>query len=82
MYNAIHFQISATQKGNVAATMGSHELLVTELLLCNMFEEMKPEEIAAVLSCLVCESKSNIDLEQINEQSLINVNIRGIKNIP
>ncbi|KAL4131792.1 hypothetical protein QTP88_009048 [Uroleucon formosanum] len=61
-----------TQKGNVAATMGSHELLVTELLLCNMFEEMKPEEIAAVLSCLVCESKSNIDLEQIKEQNLIN----------
>lgn len=62
--------------------MGSHELLVTELLLCNMFEEMKPEEIAAVLSCLVCESKSNIDLEQIKEQSLISVNIKSIKNIP
>jgi len=46
-----------------------------------MFEEMKPEEIAAVLSCLVCESKSNIDLEQIKEQTLIDVYINGIKNI-
>lgn len=79
MYNALSILISATQKGNVAATMGSHELLVTELLLCNMFEEMKPEEIAAVLSCLVCESKSNIDLEQIKEPNLINVYIKGIQ---
>ncbi|VVC40611.1 Helicase, C-terminal,DEAD/DEAH box helicase domain,P-loop containing nucleoside triphosphate [Cinara cedri] len=60
-----------TQKGNVAATMGSHELLITELLLCNMFEEMKPEEIAAVLSCLVCESKSDFDLESIKDKNLV-----------
>lgn len=65
--------ITATQKGNVAATMGSHELLITELLLCNMFEELKPEEIAAVLSCLVCESKSDFDLESIKEENLIKV---------
>ncbi|VVC44720.1 Hypothetical protein CINCED_3A011937 [Cinara cedri] len=60
-----------TQKGNVAATMGSHELLITELLLCNMFEEMKPEEIAAVLSCLVCESKSDFDVGSIKEENLV-----------
>lgn len=53
--------------------MGSHALLITELLLCNMFEEMKPEEIAAVLSCLVCESKSNIDLKSIKEKNLVEV---------
>lgn len=53
--------------------MGSHELLITELLLCNMFEEMKPEEIAAVLSCLVCESKSDFDLESIKDTNLQNV---------
>lgn len=55
--------------------MGSHELLITELLLCNMFEEMKPEVIAAVLSCLVCESKSDFDLESIKEENLIKVKI-------
>ncbi|XP_050545074.1 helicase SKI2W [Daktulosphaira vitifoliae] len=60
-----------TQKGTIAATMGSHELLITELLLSNMFEEMKPEEIAAVLSCLVCESKSDFDIESIKEENLI-----------
>ncbi|XP_050420420.1 helicase SKI2W [Adelges cooleyi] len=60
-----------TQKGSVASTMGSHELLITELLLSNMFEEMKPEEIAAVLSCLVCESKSDFDVESIKEENLI-----------
>lgn len=53
--------------------MGSHELLITELLLCNMFEEMKPEEIAAVLSCLVCESKSDFDWESIKETNLMKV---------
>lgn len=73
MLNALIISISATSKGNVAATMGSHELLITELLLCNMFEEMKPEEIAAVLSCLVCESKSDFDWESIKEENLLKV---------
>lgn len=55
--------------------MGSHELLITELLLCNMFEEMKPEEIAAVLSCLVCESKSDFDWESLKEENLLKVHL-------
>lgn len=58
--------------------MGSHELLITELLLCNMFEEMKSEEIAAILSCLVCESKSDFDFESVKEESLIKVRLKII----
>jgi superfamily II RNA helicase len=38
-----------------------------------MFEELKPEEIAAVLSCLVCESKSDFNWECIKEENLLKV---------
>ena len=40
-------------KGKVACELHSHEVLLTELLFQNVFEEFEPAEIAALLSSLV-----------------------------
>ncbi|XP_053945206.1 SKI2 subunit of superkiller complex protein [Anastrepha ludens] len=46
-----------TLKGKVACEMGQNELLITELILCNMFNDLQPAEIAALLSGLVFQGK-------------------------
>ncbi|EDW83731.1 uncharacterized protein Dwil_GK13521 [Drosophila willistoni] len=46
-----------TLKGKVACEMGQNELLITELILCNMFNDLEPAEIAALLSSLVFQAK-------------------------
>ncbi len=45
-------------KGRVACEMGSHELMVTELVLDNMLTERPPAEIVALLSCMVFQQKN------------------------
>ena len=45
-------------KGRVACEMGSHELLVTELVFNNVLTDRPPAEIAALLSCLVFQQKN------------------------
>ena len=45
-------------KGRVACEMGSHELLVTELVFDNVLTERPPTEIAALLSCLVFQQRN------------------------
>lgn len=40
-------------KGKVACELHSHEVLLTELLFENVFDEFEPGEIAALLSSLV-----------------------------
>lgn len=40
-------------KGRVACEMGSHELMITELLFESAFSELEPPEVAAILSCMV-----------------------------
>lgn len=52
-------QHEVTMKGRVACEMGSNELITTELVLCNTFTDLKPEEIAALLSGLVFQAKTN-----------------------
>ncbi|KAH8278739.1 hypothetical protein KR018_008116 [Drosophila ironensis] len=47
-----------TLKGKVACEMGQNELLITELILCNMFNDLDPAEIAALLSSLVFQAKT------------------------
>uniref|UniRef100_A0A6I8NI27 SKI2 subunit of superkiller complex n=1 Tax=Ornithorhynchus anatinus TaxID=9258 RepID=A0A6I8NI27_ORNAN len=42
--------------GRVACAMSSHELLLTELMFDNALTALRPEEIAALLSGLVCQS--------------------------
>ncbi|XP_055904633.1 SKI2 subunit of superkiller complex protein [Eupeodes corollae] len=50
-------QDEVTLKGKVACKMGQNELLITELILCNMFNDLEPAEIAALLSGLVFQAK-------------------------
>lgn len=45
-------------KGRVACEMGSHELLVTELVFDNVLTDRPPAEIAALLSCLVFQQRN------------------------
>ena len=40
-------------KGCVACELHSHEILLTELVFQNIFNEFEPAEIAALLSCVV-----------------------------
>ncbi|KAG1701720.1 Helicase SKI2W [Nymphon striatum] len=50
-------------KGRVACEMGNHELMITELIYNNIFTQLPPEEIAALLSCLVFQLKSDNEPE-------------------
>lgn len=61
--NYIDDQHSVTLKGRVACEMGSNELMITELVLCNTFNDMDSAEIAALLSSLVFQGKVDQDTE-------------------
>jgi len=50
-------------KGSVASRIGRNELIVAELLTDNIFSNLTPEEIAAILSCLVFPLKNKLDHE-------------------
>lgn len=44
-------------KGRVACEMSSHELMITELVFDNVFTDLHPTDIAAIMSCMVFEQK-------------------------
>jgi len=47
-------------KGRIACELSSaDELLLTEMMFNGMFNEMSPEQCASILSCFVCDEKSN-----------------------
>jgi len=48
-------------KGRVACEMGQNELIITELVLRNMLTNLDPAEIAALLSGLVFQAKTDVD---------------------
>ncbi|KAJ9599640.1 hypothetical protein L9F63_026509, partial [Diploptera punctata] len=50
-------------KGRVACEMGNHELMITQMLFENILQDKQPEEIAALLSCLVFQQRVDDDLE-------------------
>ncbi|KAG2469048.1 SKIV2 Helicase, partial [Polypterus senegalus] len=50
-------------KGRVACEISSHELMVTELVFDNVLSDLPPEEIAALLSCLVFQQKTQVEPE-------------------
>lgn len=50
-------------KGMVACEMGMNELLITELVLRNIFTDLKPAEVAALLSALVFQAKTKTVLD-------------------
>ncbi|XP_045477024.1 helicase SKI2W [Harmonia axyridis] len=53
-------------KGKVACQMGMNELLITELIYRNILGDLKPAEVAALLSTLVFQVKSR-NKEDVNE---------------
>lgn len=59
--NYIDDQHAVTLKGRVACEMGSNELMITELVLCNTFTDLDPAEIAALLSSLVFQGKTQTE---------------------
>ncbi|KAF5305755.1 hypothetical protein FQR65_LT07651 [Abscondita terminalis] len=62
-------------KGKVACEMGMNELLITELVLRNVFTDLQPAEVAALLSALVFQGKSKhrdtVDLEENLTENLV-----------
>lgn len=52
-----------SMKGRVACEMGQNELLITELVMRNLLTDLQPVEIAALLSGLVFQAKTDKDPE-------------------
>ncbi|XP_047115180.1 helicase SKI2W [Schistocerca piceifrons] len=52
-------------KGRVAIKMRNHELMITELVLRNILTNLRPAEIAAVLSSLVFEGKTDTEPKEV-----------------
>lgn len=54
-------------KGKVACQMGMNELLITELITQNVLGDLKPAEVAALLSTMVFQvrSRNKEDLEDV-----------------
>ncbi|XP_031831546.1 superkiller complex helicase subunit twister [Nomia melanderi] len=48
-------------KGRVALQMGNNELLITELILKNVFTVLEPAEIAALLSTLIFQQRTKVE---------------------
>ncbi|XP_063988290.1 superkiller complex protein 2 [Diachasmimorpha longicaudata] len=59
-----------TLKGRVALDMGSHELLITELVYRNILTNLHPAEIAALISALVFQGKGDAKDKQIPDIKL------------
>ncbi|GCC33681.1 hypothetical protein chiPu_0012151 [Chiloscyllium punctatum] len=53
-------------KGRVACEISNHELIVTEMVFENVLTDLRPEEIVALLSCLVFQQKTQVEPE-LNE---------------
>ncbi|XP_053577924.1 SKI2 subunit of superkiller complex protein [Bombina bombina] len=62
-------------KGRVACEVSCHELLVTELVLDGALSPLMPEEIAALLSCLVFQHKTQC------EPKLTDTVAQGVKKV-
>lgn len=75
MLDYIDEEENVKMKGCVAREMSNHELLITELLVQNVFSECEPGEVAALLSCMVFQQRCDdekLDLpSQLKEVSMI-----------
>lgn len=65
--NYVDDQQAVTLKGRVACEMGSNELMITELVLCNTFNDKSSAEIAALLSSLVFQGKTQTDPNELTD---------------
>ncbi|GBP54351.1 Helicase SKI2W [Eumeta japonica] len=48
-------------KGRVACSMGTNELIISELVFRNVFTDKTPAEIAALLSCFVFQARTQVE---------------------
>lgn len=55
--------LSVELKGRVACIMGMNELLITELIFRNTLTNLDAAEVAALLSALVFQAKSDVEPE-------------------
>lgn len=53
--------LPVAMKGRVACEMGQNELIITELVLRNILTNLQPPEIAALLSSLVFQAKTDVE---------------------
>lgn len=53
--NYIDVDKNLQHKGRVAFEINTHEVMITELLINNVFTDLHPAEIVAALSCFVFE---------------------------
>lgn len=60
-------------KGRVACQMSQNELIITELIFRNILTELEPAEIAALMSALVFQEKTNSEprLTKVLEKVII-----------
>lgn len=65
-------QHAVTLKGRVACEMGSNELMITELVLCNTFNDLSSAEIAAILSSLVFQGKVQTEPKYTDNLKTVN----------
>lgn len=65
MNRSILIYFPVTLKGRVALDMGTHELLITELVYRNLLTNLQPAEIAALLSALVFQRGGENTLPQL-----------------
>ncbi|XP_043272709.1 helicase SKI2W [Venturia canescens] len=63
--NYIDTDDRVTLKGRVALDMGTHELLITELVYRNLLTNLHPAEIAALLSALIFQRGGDNTLPQL-----------------
>lgn len=69
------FFFSVELKGRGAIRMTTNEIMVTELIFRNTLSDFEPAEIAALLSCLVFQAKTNIKIEENITPRLQNVSL-------
>ena len=59
-YLPLHISFLLKSTGRIACELSSaDELLLTEMVFNGLFNEMTPAQSAAILSCFVCDEKSN-----------------------
>lgn len=76
--NYIDDQHAVTLKGRVACEMGSNELMITELVLCNTFTDLDPAEIAALLSSLVFQGKTTVELKLTDNLKKVSIFVQSL----
>lgn len=50
-------------KGRVACEMGMNELMITEIVFRNILNKLKPAEVAALMSALVFQAKTEVEID-------------------